>query len=163
LDFPKLPLAPSDPLAWSAFDLDGREVPMTQFRGRTLFVNIFATWCEYCNAEFPHIQHLADTMKDTDIVFIMLTAEKTDDVKRWVAHLGYTMPFYTVNKGFPAEFKPNGFPTKVIVGPDGRIAYKYSGFAAWDGARTQEFLVALSALAPSEAVPSASTLSPSPP
>ncbi len=144
MDYPVLPLVHHDTLAWSVFDLEGKEVPVSLFRGKTLFVNLFATWCGYCKAEFPNVQKLVDAMKDNkDIVFLMVTTEKAEVVKSWASEKGYTGPFYTANNGFTPDFKPDGFPTKVIVAPDGRIAFKHSGFAAWDGARTQKFLTDL--------------------
>lgn len=143
LEYPSLPLAPEDPYAWSVYDLDGKEVPMAAFRGKAVFLNIWATWCVFCIAEFPYIQRLQDAMKEKNVAFVLVTDEKRDQVKQWVREKGYTLPFYTVPEKFPAMFEPSNYPCTFILAPDGRIAFRHLGCMVWDGERTKAFLTAL--------------------
>lgn len=96
-------------------------------------------------------------MKDNPgIAFILVSPEEPDIVTEWAAKQEYTLPFYTIPKEkMPAAFRPSGLPTTFIVAPDGRIAFKHSGFAAWDGEKTKGFLQALSQTAAATEAPQA--------
>lgn len=145
LEYPTLPLAPVDPYGWKITDIAGNEVPMSLFQGKVVFLNFWTTWCGFCKWEFPNIQRLYDAMKENPgIAFVLLSPEEPDVVKKWLAEQKYTMPFYTVERdGIPGELEPSGLPTTFILAPDGRIAFRHSGFAAWDGEKTKTFLKAL--------------------
>jgi thiol-disulfide isomerase/thioredoxin len=143
LKYPSLPLAPPDPYAWTLKDLDGNDVPLAQFRGKTLFINTWATWCYYCKAEFPNIERLIDAMKDRNVVFLLVSPEEPEVVKKWIAETKCKLPIYITPDGFPPTYEPGGFPTTFIVAPDGRMAFKHDGCAAWDGEKTKSFLAEL--------------------
>lgn len=155
LKYPDLPLPLSDPYNWSITDSDGNVVPMTEFKGKAVFLNFWATWCGYCIYEFPNIQKLYDAMKDTpNLAFVFLSPEEPDVVRKWVETQEYTFPLYTIARAeLPAEFTPSGFPTTFMLAPDGRVAFRHSGFAAWDGEKTQAFLKALAETAAAEQEP----------
>ena len=125
---------------------------MTEFKGKAVFLNFWATWCGYCIYEFPNIQKLYDAVKDTpNLAFIFLSPEDPEVVKKWAETQEYTFPIYTISRtDLPAEFTPSGFPTTFMLAPDGRIAFRHSGFAAWDGEKTQTFLKALAETAAAE-------------
>ena len=142
LNYPELPLAPFDPYGWALYDMEGKETPMAEFKDKAVFLNFWATWCGYCLFEFPNIQNLYTALKDDpDIAFILVSPEEPEKVHQWVKAQDYTLPFYTIPRAeLPATFTPSGLPTTFLLAPDGRIAFRHSGFAAWDGEKTQGFL-----------------------
>lgn len=142
LEYPELPLRDSDPYAWSVYDLQGNEVPLSQFKDKAVFMNFWATWCGYCTMEFPNIQRLYTAMKDEPgIAFMLLSPEEPDVVRGWLEKQDYTLPFYTIPRDkLPPEFTPRGLPTTFFMAPDGRVAFTHSGFTAWDGEKTRQFL-----------------------
>ena len=154
LKYPELPLAAPDPYAWSVYDLEGHEVPMSRFAGKVVFLNAWATWCGYCVAEFPNIERLAEKMKDHDgFVMLLVSPENPSLVRKWVAQKDYNLPFYTLQPEdtpdgekpaqFPKDFAVSGWPSTFILAPDGRMAFAHSGMAAWDGEKTINFLEGL--------------------
>ncbi|OQB39168.1 MAG: Thiol:disulfide interchange protein TlpA [Candidatus Hydrogenedentes bacterium ADurb.Bin179] len=145
LEFPALPLAEQvsqDPYAWNLYDMDGKEVPMSLFRDKVVFLNLWATWCGFCRYEFPNIQRLVEAMgSNPEIAFILLSPEEPEVVRSWAASQKFKLPFYTVRReDLPEEFTPQGLPTTFIIVPGGRVAFQHSGAAAWDGDKTQQFL-----------------------
>lgn len=58
-------------------DLEGNLVDMQNFRDKTVFINLWATWCPPCRAEMPHIASLYEKLKDQkDIAFLMVSLDK---------------------------------------------------------------------------------------
>lgn len=142
LNYPELPLKPFNPYGWSIYDMDGNEAPMARFEDKVVFLNFWATWCGFCIFEFPNIQNLYTALKDDpDIVFVLVSPEEPETVHKWVKEQDYTLPFYTIpRENLPSEFALSGLPTTFILAPDGRIAFRHSGFVAWDGEKTRGFL-----------------------
>src|SRR5690242_7111651 len=56
-------------------DLDGKTVNIKDFKNKTIFLNIWATWCGPCRMEMPSIQKLYNQVDHDKIVFIMLSVD----------------------------------------------------------------------------------------
>ena len=56
-------------------DLDGNVIDFKTFKGKTIFLNVWATWCGPCRIEMPSIQKLYDKVNRDEIVFIMLAVD----------------------------------------------------------------------------------------
>lgn len=147
LEFPALPLQPKAEKPWILKDLNGKELAFADLKGRAVFLNCWATWCGFCKAEFPNIQRLHAAMKDTpNLAFMLVTEEEPEVVQKWLAseegkpYAG--LPFYMTEE-IPAAYAPRGWPTTYFIAPDGQIAFQHSGFAAWDGDKTKDFLTRL--------------------
>ena len=89
-------------------DENGTTVSLADFKGKTIFMNYWATWCPPCIAEMPNIQALFEDMTHTDetrqeIVFMMISLD-ADSKKAldFVERKGYSMPVY-----FPRSQKPS--------------------------------------------------------
>ena len=54
---------------------------LDQYKGKTLFINTWATWCVPCKEEFPDLVKLADTYRDTDVVIIGISVDYPDEVE----------------------------------------------------------------------------------
>lgn len=146
LEYPVLPLPPHNPYGWSIYDMEGNEVVMDSFKGKVVFLNFWATWCGYCLLEFPNIQRLQSEFSDyPNIAFVLVSPEEPEIVRKWVEEQEYTMPFYSIpRETLPAAYMPSGLPTTFILSADGRVAFRHSGFVAWDGEKTKRFLRELS-------------------
>jgi cytochrome c biogenesis protein CcmG/thiol:disulfide interchange protein DsbE len=64
-----------------AQDLDGNEVKLSDFRGKFVVLNFWATWCAPCVTEWPQVHQLGERLADNeDVVVIALSIDKTPDV-----------------------------------------------------------------------------------
>jgi len=61
---------------WNLTDLNGGTVPFSKFRGKTVFLNFWATWCAPCVEELPAISRLADDDRLKDVVFVAPRARR---------------------------------------------------------------------------------------
>jgi thiol-disulfide isomerase/thioredoxin len=119
--------------AWTLRDLDGKPVDFAQFRGRTVFLNLWATWCDPCVAEMPSINRLAANPRLKDVAFLCVSVE--DDpraVARFTREHGLTVPVYLGGAEAPAPFRTNGIPATFLIDARGTIVAREIGSANWD-------------------------------
>ena len=142
--------SPEEPLVLKKFnydfslkDLDGNVVDVNQFKGKTIFLNIWATWCGPCRVEMPSIQKLYEQVDNQKILFIMLAVDRSQDLKKvkdFVADKGYTFPVYTPSGNLPEQLQVGSIPSTFVIGPDGKIESKETGAANYDTPEFKAFL-----------------------
>jgi len=125
---------------WQLQELAGKEINLSQYKGRVVFLNIWATWCPPCVAEMPSIQALHDSLKEEGVVFLAVSDEDEDTVMEFARENKLTIPMY-LNKGpVPAAYRTHGIPATFILNPEGNIAFKHVGSANWDTEKSRLFL-----------------------
>jgi peroxiredoxin len=111
--------------------LDGSEARLSDFRGRTVLVNFFATWCGPCMHELPHLQAIWSDFKDRD-KFTMLVigrGETQETVAAFKSQSGYTLPLaIDVDSSAFQEFADSGIPRTYLISQDGGILNQSVGF-----------------------------------
>ena len=135
---------------WSLVDLNDQPVPFSRFKDKTIFLNIWATWCGPCLGEMPSIDKLARNprLQGKNIEFICVsTDDSTEAVRRYVADKHWKMTVLRTGQ-FPSVFYSEGIPATFVIAPDGRIAGFEVGAADWDEPHVVEFLERLATHAP---------------
>jgi thiol-disulfide isomerase/thioredoxin len=138
---------------WTLFDLNDKPVEFSRFQGKTIFLNIWATWCGPCIAEMPSIGRLAtaSVLKGKPIEFVCVaTDDSSEAVRSFLKGSSYAMTFLRADR-IPSAFLTDGIPATFIIGPDGRIAASELGASDWDNASVIELLKSLSATDPKKA------------
>jgi thiol-disulfide isomerase/thioredoxin len=128
-------------------NLEGKVVDASVFKGKVLFINLWATWCGPCRAEMPSIQQLYNAIDTTRVAFIMLSLDSPDKqtkVERYVKDNNFSFPVYLPHQALHKQLTVRSIPTTFIVAPDGKIKIKRSGVTNYD---TEEFRVYLMGLA----------------
>lgn len=140
LEFPELPLKPESPYDLALRKLDGTETTLETFKGKAIFLNIWATWCGPCRAEMPAIQKLYEQVRGNEqIAVVLVSNEEPADVESFLKENTYDLPIYTT-KEFPGIIDPGGFPTTYLIAPDGTIALRHTGTLQWDDPKVVSFL-----------------------
>jgi thiol-disulfide isomerase/thioredoxin len=124
--------------------LEGEEVRVADFKGETLFINLWATWCPPCIAEMPDIHDLY-LEKGRDVAFLMISLD--DDPKKaadFIERKGFEFPVYSASYGLPDILQSSSIPTTYVVSSAGEITVTRKGFAKYD---TKEFKAYLDKLA----------------
>ena len=121
------------PEAATLFDLEGRPVDFAQFRGKFVYIDLWASWCVPCIKEIPHLKEVEAKMKDSDIVFVSISIDKDEAAwKRKVADLGLSGHLYIDRGNKLAEaLNVRGIPFFLIYDREGKL-YKYSAYRPSD-------------------------------
>jgi len=128
---------------FSIKDLSGNVTDVQEFKGKTIFLNIWATWCGPCRMEMPSIQNLYSQVDKDKIVFVMLSVDRLEDVnkvKDFVKDKEYTFPVYTPAGTLPNQLQVTIIPSTFVISPDGKIVSSESGAANYDTPEFKAFL-----------------------
>jgi peroxiredoxin/tetratricopeptide (TPR) repeat protein len=110
--------------------LEGKHVALADFRGKTLVLNDWATWCPPCREETPDLIASAKSLSAKgDVVFLGVdSTEAAPIVRAFVA--SKTMPYaqaIDADKAFSKAYDVRAFPTTFVISPDGVLRARYVG------------------------------------
>jgi len=112
-------------------DMDGKNVSLSDFKGKPLLIDFWATWCPPCRASIPGIQKLHKTYGDKGLVVLGISLDDSsswDGVKAFRTEYGIT---YSVLKGtedVAAKYLVRSIPTLIIVDKQGNMTKRYLGY-----------------------------------
>jgi thiol-disulfide isomerase/thioredoxin len=119
-------------------DLQGKSVSLSDYKGKVILLDFWATWCPPCRREIPGFIELYNAYKSRGLVVIgvsMDDAEDTPDVKRYAAQLKIDYPIL-LGFGREDDLKPDfgelPLPTSFVIGRDGRICARHDGLTGRD-------------------------------
>lgn len=124
-------------------DKNGNQVDISQFEGKTLFVNIWASWCGPCRVEMPYIQSLYDKVKDQGNIEFLMVATDNDFSKslEFVQTKQFTFPIYHAFEGLNSSMFTKSIPVTLIVSPEGKVVYYLNGTNNFDTDHFRNFLL----------------------
>lgn len=110
-------------------DLNDKPVSLTDFKGKVVYVDVWATWCGPCIQELPSLKKLKEEYKDNpDIVFMAVSVDAQRDFEKWkkfIADQGMTgVQLFAgdkANRELMAPYKIGGIPRFLLVGKDGTL------------------------------------------
>ena len=115
-------------------DLENNIFTIQDFKGKNLFINYWATWCNPCLAEMPYMAELYENFKDEeDIIFLYLSREKLETIKNYIPkdESLQQLPIYKIITD-DEFFATSGIPTTFIINSDGEVIVKDLGSAFWN-------------------------------
>ncbi|BDC99406.1 hypothetical protein PEPS_16870 [Persicobacter psychrovividus] len=132
---------PRVPYQWSITDQAGKEVPMSQFEGKTIFLNFWASWCPPCVAELPDILSLMEKTDRSKVAFILLNMDrKPEALERFMKKKGYDFQYYRMHSPLPELLQSQSLPTTHIISPEGKLLTTKKGMAYYDTEHFKNYL-----------------------
>ena len=126
---------------------DGKTVNSTDYKGKIILVNFFATWCGPCMKEMPYLQkEVWNTLKDNPN-FVLLSFGRDhsqEEINQFIAKKKYSFPIYadkgkTVYNHFASKYIPRNY----IIDSNGTIVYTSFGFSEDDFGKMKAVLAEL--------------------
>ena len=109
-------------------DLNGNKVKLSDFKGKVVFLNFWATWCPPCRAEMPHIQEIHEKKGNKVKILAVNVKESSEQVKKFIEKNGYT---FTVLKDKTGEiansYLVRGIPKTLVINKKGIIKAQHVG------------------------------------
>jgi thiol-disulfide isomerase/thioredoxin len=124
-------------------DLEGNRVILEDYKGKTVFINLWATWCPPCRAEMPHISEMYKKVKDKEnLEFLMIALDKEfEKSKDYIDKKGFTFPVVHASYGLNNSLQSQSIPTTLVVNPHGEIIFYQEGMSNFDTEEFRNFLV----------------------
>jgi len=111
-------------------DLNDQPIDLEKYKGKTVFINFWATWCKPCREEMPSIQEAMKRLKDDKIEFFFASDETTEQIEEFKAAHNYSFNYVKVEN--LSEINIMGLPTTFIFNPNGELVFSEMGYRKWD-------------------------------
>ncbi len=144
----KLVFADPAPVPDTAFTgPDGAEVTLSDFAGKHVLVNFWATWCAPCRKEMPMLSELQAEFggDDFEVVTIATGRNPPQAITKFFEEIGVdNLPTYLdPRQALAREMAVLGLPITVILDPEGMEIARMRGDAEWNGASAKAIIAAL--------------------
>jgi len=115
-------------------DIEDNAHRLSDYRGKVVIVNFWATWCPPCRFELPSMERLWHEVQKEEVVMLAINiGEDADTIFTFTTDYPVTFPLLMdrdseVVKQYPVL----GVPTSFVIDPKGRIIYRAVGTREWD-------------------------------
>lgn len=108
---------------FSLSDLDGRVQRLSQYRGKIVLVNFWATWCKPCTTEMPAMQAVYDKLRDKGFMVLAVNELEDDEkVREHIRTYGHTFPVLLDHDNQVAnQYGVYGLPVSVFIDEAGIV------------------------------------------
>ncbi|SMP06539.1 Thiol-disulfide isomerase or thioredoxin [Algoriphagus winogradskyi] len=122
---------------------DGQQIDLESYRGKTLFINLWASWCGPCRAEMPHISELYKSVQEEpDLEFLMIGIDNNIEKSRdFIEGKSWTFPTAHASFGLNQSLQSQSIPTTLVVNPEGKIVFYQEGMSNFNTDEFREFLL----------------------
>ena len=118
-------------LNFTVKDINGKNVRLSQYQGKVVLVNFWATWCKPCRIEIPTLNTLYRDYKDRGFVVLGVSVDsEVAEIKPFarVMKMSYPVLIGAGHEDLSSAFGPFlGFPTSVLVKRDGAVCVRHVG------------------------------------
>ena len=127
---------------WTLTDADGVEHSMADYRGRLVVLDFWATWCPHCKNAMPTMQRLHDEYEDRGVAILGINCRERDkiDPVRFVRDRGFDYPILVDSGTVAPRYRVQSIPAFFVIGPDGRLLYRSSGFGATQEQKLEQYV-----------------------
>lgn len=107
-------------------DKEGKMVSLSDFKGKVVLVDVWATWCGPCRAQIPHLKKLEEEMHGTDVVFLGVSVDEEKNKQKWLdflekEELKGVQLFANGWSKIAKDYKINGIPRFMVFDKQGNI------------------------------------------
>ena len=119
------------------YDVSGNPVKLSDYFGKPIVLNFWASWCGPCQMEMPDFQEKYETL-DGQVQFLMInmtdgSRETVTSASEFIKDQGYTFPvFYDTETDAAAAYRANSLPTTYFIDAKGYVIARATGAVSGD-------------------------------
>jgi len=119
-------------------ELNGQKIDLSSYRGKTVFINVWATWCKPCIEEMPSISEAKSILKDKNIEFLFASDESEDRIESFASKRQLDLHYVRLEN--MEELQIMALPTTYVLNAEGEVEFSESGYRKWDDKSNIELL-----------------------
>jgi thiol-disulfide isomerase/thioredoxin len=111
-------------------DLSQKKVKLTDFKGKVVILNFFATWCPPCRVEIPELIKLYRLNKEKGLVVLGVSLDEDvppQSLMTFVKDMKITYPVLMGTPDLAEKYQVNGVPTTILINREGKASARYDG------------------------------------
>ncbi len=114
--------------------LDGKRFQLSDYKGKPVLINFFASWCLPCREEMPVLEKIVGAYEPKGVVFVGIAVDDTEEkMKDFIARYKVTFPVgLDKTADIQKSFGLYGIPTTYFIDQEGMINYFHSGAVTED-------------------------------
>jgi thiol-disulfide isomerase/thioredoxin len=122
-------------------DVNDKPVNLQDFKGKKLFVNLWASWCPPCRAEMPSIEKLYKSSDSNKVAFVMVSLDDNfEKAKNYVAKKKLKLPVYYPQRNLPGIFNVQSIPATFIFDESGNLIQAIEGSTDYNTSQFRDML-----------------------
>jgi cytochrome c biogenesis protein CcmG/thiol:disulfide interchange protein DsbE len=110
---------------WTLLDASGKQHRVSDYRGRILVLNFWASWCGYCKLGIPAVQKLYEKYKGRGVAVLGVSFQEVEgvDPEAYLKTRGADFPTLLKGETIAGSYGVEGVPAYYVIDPNGRVAY----------------------------------------
>jgi len=121
---------------FKVLDMDGNEVSLSDFKGKPIVLNFWATWCYYCKEEMPDFNKAYKEYPNLQFLMVNATdgvQETKEKATKYVKEQGFDFPiFFDENREAVTNYQVTGFPATYFIDAEGKLVTYASGMIDYE-------------------------------
>ncbi len=117
---------------FSLKSFDGREITLSQLKGKVVLLDFWATWCGPCKESIPHMIQLYKNYRESGFELVGMNIEKGDSetVRRFIASMEIPYPVVMAPENVVNSYRVSGIPAAFLIDKEGKIRERMLGFSS---------------------------------
>jgi len=115
-------------------DLDDKVIQLSDFSGKTVIINFWATWCPPCRRELPSMQDTFEAFKGKNLVILAINVgEDWETIAPFIAPYKLEFPILLdKDSSVLTQWKAIGLPSSFVINGKGIVTHRFTGGRNWD-------------------------------
>lgn len=114
-------------------DMNGNTVKLSDFRGKKVMINFWATWCKYCVEEMPDLMKLQEAHKDDLVILYVNVGESKEQVQKFIDEQKLTGTILLDDKMTVAKlYGVDAYPTTFAINEKGEAVTYWKGMMEYE-------------------------------
>jgi peroxiredoxin len=123
-------------------DMNGKKVGLSDFKGKPVLLNFWATWCGYCRRERPHLNSLYHSYKDKGLVILSVSTDRSvDKVRNYLKGVPADFIVLSDSDGRTAsKYGIRGYPSSFLIDRNGFVKQAFAGYRDWTNVSSRKMI-----------------------